>query len=150
VIGPAGPARSVEDEGRAQAVVAQLWPAVAAAGCLGLFLPLALYLVNLGHNRFARHHAAEATNATITFVLVGVPLSVGAFAWSLAGLDGDAPWRALWGYAAVLGFLAVELGVGILGAVRASQGVWWRHPLAIPFLRAHRRESAPDGVTSAP
>jgi hypothetical protein len=34
------------------------------------------------------------------------------------------------------------MGVSIYGAVQAGRGAWWRCPVAIPFLREHRRELA--------
>jgi uncharacterized Tic20 family protein len=148
--GPMGPPRTEEEAGRTIAVLSQLWPLAGfVLSCFVFALPLVLYLVQKDQNRFARWHAGEALNSALTLVVVGGPILVASFVIGVSTLDdgrhggvGEFPWGFFVGYGVGLLLGLVALALGIVGAIRASQGVWWRNPLAIPFVRAHRREAA--------
>lgn len=133
---PPGPADEVQS-GKALAVLS--W--------LGFFvfygLPaLVVRIVESDRNRFARWHAAEAVNLQLTVLAIWLPVIV-PFISSLVMMDPEVgPPAPVFLLTFLLGgVLAIGTAVlVILGAVRAGQGVWWRCPLAIPFLRRHRSE----------
>jgi uncharacterized Tic20 family protein len=147
-----GPPRTEEQEGSTLAVLAELWPlAFVVLSCFAFVAPLILFLTQRDRNRFVRWHAAEGLNAALTALLVGAgPVIAGyvSFFDSFFDRSVDDGLPALFGVgiavSAVVGLLA--LAMGVLGAVRASQGVWWRNPLAIPFLRAHRHERVAESL----
>lgn len=94
-------------------------------------------------NRFARWHAAEAVNLQLTLMVIWIPIAVPGMVWMFTSVDPESSgpplaFFAVWGVGMVLG--VGTLVTVIFGAVRAGQGAWWRCPVAIPFLRRHRRE----------
>ena len=92
-------------------------------------------------NPFSRWSAAEALNFQITFFVVWmcsfVPMWLVMFVGSFAGAEPPAWLFVLFPLMFVLWF--VGMGVSVYGAVQAGRGVWWRCPVAIPFVREHRR-----------
>ncbi len=122
------------------------------------FLPaLVIYLTNgpgsANANRFARFSAGEALNVQLTMLAAVLPL-YGVFFLSFFGVfltmgpEGSDPspffgvgFFIVW-VVAFFGQFAL-IGLYVLAAVRAHNGVWWRARYAIPFLRAHRA-LAPD------
>jgi uncharacterized protein len=109
---------------------------LAHLGCLvgGWLLPLIIYLVNGTKDAYVRHHAAEALNFQITFIIT----YIAAFIVLLAG--GIAT-RGLGFFALFpLVFIALILNwvFGVVGAVKAYHGEWWRYPVAIRFVSGAR------------
>ena len=110
----------------------------------GFLLPLVIYLTADRRDRFLRHHAAEGLNFQLT-LLLGVGLAVvamfGAFFLGILGASGGGTGAfAFFGGFFVVWLLIMALSfggivLGILGAVRANQGVWWRYPVCIRFVR---------------
>lgn len=111
---PVAPASSVSDE-RTLAILAHVL--LIFFGFLG---PLIIFLITKPEQRYARHHAAEALNFSITlllaivacivlvFVLIGIPL-----------------------------LLVVWIGgivLPIMAAVAANRGEWYRYPLTIRMV----------------
>jgi uncharacterized Tic20 family protein len=99
-------------------------------------LPLVIRQTAGTDNAYVRHHATEALNfmilATGIYGILWLVWVIGIIGVSAT----DAPFGALvaiWLLVAVsqLGTIAF----GIMGAVRASQGVWWRYPISIRFVR---------------
>lgn len=85
-------------------------------GCVlgGFIMPLTVYLVEK-RNPYVRHHAAEALNFQLTCLLVAVvsiPLML-----------------VFVGFVTFLGAYVLSWVFGVMGAVKASQGQWWRYPL---------------------
>lgn len=106
-----------------------------------VFLPVlfsgATYLTKGKKDRFARWHSAESLNLQFTWLCANVLLSV---AIAVAG-DRVATWVPNLGQIVLMAVAVLCLTVG---ASNAWQGNYWRCPLAVPFLRAHRREGAPQ------
>jgi len=105
----------------------------------GFILPLVIFLTANKADRYLRFHACEALNFSITVMVA----SLGGMALAFVGLFGAA---ALGGGGAAFGFFWVvwlammALGVcswvfGIMGAIRASKGVWWRYPVSIRLVK---------------
>jgi len=109
-------------------------------------LAIVIRVVERDGNRFARWHAAEAVNLQLTLLMVGLVAWVPALVLVISAADTSggppAAFFVLWGLMMAAGLTGVVLIV--LGAVRAGQGAWWRCPLAVPFLRRHRREGVPS------
>jgi uncharacterized Tic20 family protein len=122
----------------------------AALACLAFFFPLVIYVLKPDNNRFARFHAGEAANVAFTALVVWLPLQI----WAVVALPGslpdgnsnEFPLQILWFYVPGLLLAVYGIGCGIFGAIKASRGEWVRQPLAIPFLRAHRRELASPSI----
>jgi hypothetical protein len=135
---PPPPPQREEDAGKALAMLS--W--------LGYFVfygipALIVRVVEADGNRFARWHAAEAVNLQLTLLVVWVPVAVPAMIWMFSSMEPESTgpplgFLLLWGAGMLLGLGTLVMVV--LGAVRAGQGRWWRCPVAIPFLRRHRRE----------
>ncbi|ROO83629.1 hypothetical protein EDD29_1136 [Actinocorallia herbida] len=92
---------------------------------IGLFAPLIVYLVYKDKGQFARWHGAQGLNLGITavaYTVILIPVSFITF-----------------GLGALLYFPlgAVEIVFLIIGAVKASQGEWYRFPsfLAWPMVK---------------
>ena len=135
---PAAPydPRPEEERGRTTAVVSHLG---FVAG--GFILPLVLYLIERGkpdRNRYVCHHACEALNFAITFMVVwfgGFVLMFVAVPLSAVASDGNAaPWAFVAFFPVMIGAMLSTYVFGILAMVRANQGVWWRYPVSIRFV----------------
>jgi uncharacterized Tic20 family protein len=113
------------------------WAAIAHVTIFVLAVvgPLVLYLTGGRTDRFVKHHAAEALNAQIWFVIIWnallAPLVIAGF---VSGDAGPPIWMVAVVPVAFLAF-AVVAGFAIRGAVQASRGVWWRYPLPFRFVR---------------
>lgn len=123
----------------------------------GFVLPLVVYLIEKDKNRYSRHHAAEALNLAILMVIAQLLTFGVAFVIMIAGIassassttttkDADFPpaffvgFMGIWG--ATMLMMVAQWGLGIWGAIRASQGVWFRYPL--PFRLVDRGARTPD------
>ncbi|MGH3365804.1 MAG: DUF4870 domain-containing protein [Nocardioidaceae bacterium] len=117
---------------------AQVWAICAHLGSLllGFVAPLVAMIVIGERSPLARRHAVASLNFQVSLLIYGVGgvlIAVGAVV--LATAD---PF-ALVGTLLLVGiFVAAGIAVLILvvvGSVRASQGMEFRYPLAIPFVR---------------
>jgi len=121
-------------------------PSWALLSHLSLFVMLLVAAIVLRvtvgrRDRFTRHHATEALNAQIWFVVIWnaclLPLAV----TSTGG--GDPPaWAFIGPLLGVVAFLTLG-GLAIRGAVQASRGKWWRYPVPFRFVPGSVRESDP-------
>jgi uncharacterized Tic20 family protein len=103
---------------------------------LAVIAPLVIRLTAGKNDPFARHHATEALNAQIFFVIIWNVLLGSLIALASANPDEANP--PGWFFIAFSGaFLAAALmlGFAIRGAVQASRGIWWRYPLPFRFVR---------------
>lgn len=111
----------------------------------GFLLPLVIYLIADREDRYLRHHASEALNFQITFSLVWFVGFLLFFASTIGGavLFGNGEGGGEAGLAAgivlvwfvMMASMVASMVFGVIGAVRASQGVWWRYPVCIRFVR---------------
>jgi uncharacterized Tic20 family protein len=86
----------------------------------GFIMPLAVYRIERA-NPYLRHHAAEALNFQITFalvVLVSLPLML-----------------IVVGFVTLLLAVIANVVLGVVGAVQAARGVWWRYPVNLRLIR---------------
>ena len=113
--GPSAPSQGGGMDGKSLAVLAQV------LGILTGFLgPLVIYLVNGDKDPFVRHHSAEALNFQLT-VLIGYVIS---FVLMFV-LIGFLTFFAIWVMAIVF---------GIMAAVAANRGEWYRDPINIRMV----------------
>lgn len=139
--GPYAPVvpRDVVAEGRTVAVITHF----------GMFvcwfvLPLVIRVTAGRDNEYVRHHSTEALNFMITASIVYV-VALAIYVTGLIATISESGvgrfgflllWPVLWGVQIVV------LGFSIMGAVRASQGVWWRYPISIRFVSGARPREA--------
>jgi uncharacterized Tic20 family protein len=113
----------------------------------GFILPLVILLTEGKNNQYVKHHATESLNFNITLMigwLFGFVLLVASSASSSGGRDHSPPG---WFFVLFLGLFAIGITAMVLcivGAIRASQGVWWRYPVSIRFVRGARPNNAGD------
>lgn len=114
---PARPPLNPADE-RTWSLLLHLSPLVG----LGLWAPLVVWLVFRGRGPFLEHHAKQALNFDITIVIAVAVTSVAAV--------------VTFGVAVPLVFVVLlwQLIFGIVAAVAASRGEWYRYPATIPFV----------------
>ena len=88
---------------------------------LGWFImPLSVYLVEKT-NPYVRHHAAEALNFQLTVlivVLLSLPLML-----------------LVVGFFTLLAAVVADVVLGIVAAVQAGRGVWFRYPVNLRLVR---------------
>ena len=122
----------------------------------GFLVPLIIYLTADKRDRYLRHHAAEGLNFQLT-LLVGVGVAFlamfGAFALGALGASSGegAGFAAFFGGFFLVWLLIMVLSfggmvLGIVGAVRANQGVWWRYPVCIRFVKGAVDPEAEGGL----
>jgi uncharacterized Tic20 family protein len=131
----APPPPAPQDAGQALSVVSHLGT---VAGWV--ILPLVVYLTEGKKNSFVRHHAREALNFQLTFLIVYVGASLvffGSFFLSPVLPIADDGFFTGFVSPFPLVFLVWigALAFSVLGAVRASQRQWWRYPVAIRFVK---------------
>jgi uncharacterized Tic20 family protein len=87
---------------------------------------------------FVRHHATEALNAQITFVIVWfatIFTMIGTTVATTATDDmADPPWGVFLLFAFAFVVFGAMLAFSIRGAVQASRRIWWRYPISIRFV----------------
>jgi uncharacterized Tic20 family protein len=103
--------------------------------------PLVIRLTEGRKNAYVRHHATEALNFQITFMIAwfaGFAVWVGVL-WSSDPAGGNAPpaW-VLIVFVTMMGVMLANFALSILGCVRANQSRWWRYPINIRFVRGAR------------
>ncbi len=133
--GPAAPARSEVDDGKTLALITHL--GVLAAGFL---LPLVVRLTEGKKNAYVRHHATEALNFQITFMIAwlgGFGLLIGT-SLGEPTKGNEAPASVFAIFIPLMTIFVLNFVFSILGCVRAGQGRWWRYPVSIRFVRGAR------------
>jgi hypothetical protein len=107
------------------AILAHLGPialSLLSAGVLGWLVPLIVYLTQKNELPFAARHALESLNFRITLLLVYlVSLPFLILFWCI----GIPLWIAVW---------LAEIVLAIVAAVRASDGLEYRYPLALRLI----------------
>lgn len=147
----AGGSREAE---RGQALL--MWILYIVVG--GWIVALVYYLIS-GEKPFVRHHAAEALNLTILLLVpqvVGVALLVPDYVDFIGTAmdDADATFTFSGLFFAGLGLLLVvsvlNLVLGVLAALKANRGAWWRLPIGLHPVRGvlPRGEEPPYSVGS--
>lgn len=125
--GPGG----LDGETRGWAVAAHLSAFVGAWVLVGFLGPLVVYLLGRDRHAFVAHHAREALNFNLTFLLAGVVGGLLAFVLAIVtfgfGLLVIVP--------VVLVAAVAWIIVTIVAAVRAWDGEGFRYPLTIHFVR---------------
>jgi uncharacterized protein len=142
--GPAAPPAglpSVEatdpvSEGTSPAVVSHVGILVFA-----VVLPLVFRLTEGKKNEFVRHHSTESLNFQLTFLILWIMGGVATMfaTFSRRGGDDASAWFLL-PFLTMFGLFGVAVLCAIVGAVRASQGRWWRYPVSIRFVSGARPE----------
>lgn len=126
-----GPPARAEQENRSWAVVSHV-----SFFVLPLVAAVVLRVTVGRQGRFVRHHTNEALNAQLWMAIlwngsIGTVIATSpdagppGWGWALLGVAGLA-WLGL-------------LVLGVVGAVRASQGRYWRYPLPFRFTRGSVR-----------
>lgn len=97
---------------------------------LGWIPPLAIYFAKRRQSPFVRHHASEAANFQLTLLIPYL------FAWVVfIGLGIFFP-EMSWIGSIVIGLVwTVAIIFGLLGAVNANRGEWYRYPVSIRLLK---------------
>ena len=115
----------------------------------GWLVPLIVYLVDGGKDRFVRHHASEALNFQLTLLIVNLILFIpyfGSFFFLPFAASGSSSTGLGAGAGAFFGvFILVFVGIfvlfglnlafSIMGMVRANRGEWGRYPFRIRFVK---------------
>jgi uncharacterized protein len=91
---------------------------------LGFLAPLAVYLITLRTSRFARHHATQALNLSITVILYNI---CAVIAGALLALDSIEAALALM-VPLLAGLWTVTLTYLVLAAIAASRGGYYKIP----------------------
>jgi uncharacterized protein len=121
----------------------------------GFILPLVLYLISNDRERpETRWHAREALNFQITFILVFMVTYFAGFALLIAGFGVSGFFPTEPGdeissgagagiglgffafFALIFGAMVANVVFSIIGALRANNGVRWKYPIRIPFVKA--------------
>lgn len=90
-------------------------------GLISFLFPLIVYLVMGPDAAYVKHHAREALNfhlSVLLYFIACVPLCF-----------------ILVGYPLLVAVAVVGLVLSIVAAIKASQGVFYRYPLCIHFVR---------------
>jgi len=143
--GPAAPEQSEEDSGRTTAVLSHLGVLVG-----GFPLPLIMRQAEGPRNRFVRHHASEALNFQLTFLIVWLAgfvavALIGAMHAGRPRSGRGLPAGALGVFALLWVLIIANLALSIRGCIRASRGEWWRYPVSIRFVRGARPKGPAGG-----
>lgn len=107
-----------------------------------VLLALVIRLTEGKKNDYTRHHSTEALNFQLTFLLVWLVsmfavVTASTVAFGSTDDGSGSPWVLL-PFVALFGVYAGGIVFAIVGAVRASQGQWWRYPVSIRFVRGAR------------
>ncbi|HEU5222987.1 MAG TPA: DUF4870 domain-containing protein [Candidatus Lumbricidophila sp.] len=109
------------------------WSTLTHVGMLvvGIWVPLICYLVLRERGPFIRSHAATALNFELTW-LIGY---IGCFIVAFGSLLTFALPVAILAYVAIFGLLITRLILGIIAAMAAYKGQWYRYPMTIQFVK---------------
>lgn len=130
--------RTEEEKGKTLATLAHLGP---FAG--GFVVPLVLYLLEKDKNRFTRHHAAQALNFQITFMIlwllsfalmfIAIPLT--ARSGSSTAVNEAPPWPFFLVFFGLFAGMALNYVMSIVAMVNAHKGKYFRYRVALPFFK---------------
>ena len=118
------------DRGKAAAILAHFGILVTGTP----LLPLLIRLTVGRQNPFVRHHATEALNFMILFMLIFIPaVFVGGYSLATSVSDNSLQFTL----AQVVGELALlgGLACSMVAAVNAANGKWWRYPVTLRLFR---------------
>ena len=111
----------------------------------GFLVPLIIFLTADKRDRYLRHHASEGLNFQITVMIASFGALAVFFVAMVAGMaslgagEGGGVAAFFGGFAVLwVGILVISFGsliLSIVGAIRASQGVWWRYPVCLRLVR---------------
>ena len=110
-----------------------LWATLVHLGFFvgGFVGPLVARLTEGRKDEFVRHHSSEALNGNLTILLV----YLGAYVTGFVGfIVTNVPWPLFVGLGLTVVVVLGMLAQMIMGAVRASQGRWFRYPVNIRFV----------------
>ncbi len=128
--GPPPPHAALTSEVRGWGLAAHLSAFVGAWVALAFLGPLVVWLVGRERHPFIDHHAKEALNFNLTFLLIGVVGGLIAFFGAVVtlglGLVVIVPAAIILGLAWII--------FPIIAAVRAWDGQGYRYPLTIRFV----------------
>jgi hypothetical protein len=96
----------------------------------GFLLPLIFRYADTGRNLYVRHHATEALNFNLTFLIAW--LGVWPATVVVLVLVGGGPAAALLTLSFAVWVAAAVFAVS--AAIKASHGDWYRYPVAIRFV----------------
>ncbi|MEX1178935.1 MAG: DUF4870 domain-containing protein [Nitriliruptor sp.] len=128
--GPAPHGSGLTSETRGWGVAAHLSAFVGAWVALAFLGPLVVWLVGRERHGFIDHHAKEALNFNLTFLLIGVVGGIIAFVGAVVTLGLGLV--AILPLAAILAIVWIVLP--IIAAVKAWDGEGYRYPLTIRFV----------------
>ncbi|MBB5432156.1 DUF4870 domain-containing protein [Nocardiopsis composta] len=123
---PGGPAPSAEDP--VWAMVAHLSGAIVA--CLGWVPPLIVFSSRKERSPFTRQHAAEALNFQLTLL---IPYAISWIVYIVLALV--APQVAWIGSVLIALVWVLSIVFGVLAAVRANKGGWYRYPVSLRLVK---------------
>jgi uncharacterized Tic20 family protein len=108
---------------------------------VGFVSALVLYILFKNRGPFVRAHTVTEWNFQLTLLLVdavGFGLALSTFATIGTDTQGAPPGLALFfvGYFVILATNILRLVFGIIAAVAASKGQFYRYPIAIRFVKA--------------
>ena len=131
------------DQGKTLAVLSHVGMFI-----LAIILPLIFRQTEGKTNRYVRHHATEALNFQLTFLIlwIGSIITVVSIAASTTDSNGDTSGWIVLPFLVLFALYAACAVLAIIGAVRAGQRRWWRYPIRIPFVR---NSTSDDGARSA-
>jgi uncharacterized Tic20 family protein len=110
----------------------------------GFILPLVFYLISDDRERpETRWHSREALNFQITFIIVYFAAFILMFlGFGIGGVFGGDTGAGAGIGIGFAGFFLVAFGAmianfvfSIIGAVKANNGIRWKYPIRIPFVR---------------
>ncbi|MBV2363064.1 DUF4870 domain-containing protein [Streptomonospora nanhaiensis] len=113
---PMGQYGPVSSEDRTMALVAHL-----GGVFTGFLLPLVLYFVKKDESAFVRHHSAQAFNFQMTMFIGVVVSCVLMF--------------VIIGFVTIFIIPILVIVFGIIAAMKANQGEWYKYPMTIPMLK---------------
>ncbi|WP_173434318.1 DUF4870 domain-containing protein [Allosalinactinospora lopnorensis] len=98
--------------------------------CFGWLPALIVYSARKNHSAFIRHHASEALNFQLTLLIPYlimwiVYIGLGVFQPDISWI-GSVLIAVIW---------VVSIVFGLLGALGANKGAWYRYPVAIRMVR---------------
>lgn len=118
----------------------------------GFILPLVIYLAADRNDAYVRHHASEGLNFSLSILV----LQLGSFilffgGFALTAASGSSGVFAGFGlfflvWLLWLGVFVGALVFGIMAAVKASQGIWYRYPVTFRFVKGAAPEGTPPLV----
>lgn len=98
--------------------------------CLGWLPALVVYAARKNQSGFIRNHASEALNFQLT-LLIPYILSTVVYLW-LGMYFPDLSWI---GSVLIAVFWVLSILFGVLAAVSANGGKWYRYPVAIRMVK---------------